>query len=290
MAISSTQRAKFYWNCLSPYSTRLVLGYGVLAALTWVRDELLPETWKRYHVIDMLPAWPLYLWVAIATLLIAVALAEGALRQHHIAEEATAHSKPLINLRGIAYESVKKQGASRFIAPVLIVVIIAAAYFYWSFQQNASLASGDFKILGFQPHPPQDGKEARVNISYIALKPTHISMTYKVFVVNHPPHNIEDIRQLEEQFWAVTMTPRKGTEDTVAIPPDMEAYTTLRGTVMTSEQVEAWKAGNLSIYFMGKVKYSNDNGKGALDFCAFRPKPELMLMLCKNHNGPSASY
>jgi hypothetical protein len=170
-----------------------------------------------------------------------------------------------------------------------IVIIAVTAWHFWPRQQIHSLGSGDIKILGFEPHLAQEGKKARVNIHFSALKPTKISMNYRMFVINNPPPNTEDIWQLEEEFWSVTMTPGKGADVTLAIPPDMEMVSTLLGSVMTSDQVVAWKTGNMFVYFMGQVKYANDNGNGSIDFCVLQPRAESIVMLCKNHNGPSAS-
>lgn len=114
-----------------------------------------------------------------------------------------------------------------------------------------------------------------------------MSIGYKIFVVRNPPSKPEDIRQFEEEYWSMTMTPRKGTDETATIPSDQSMITTLRGPVLTSEDVAAWGKGALYIFFMGKAKYSNDNGSGAIDFCGIQTTPQPMVVLCLNHNGPS---
>lgn len=89
-------RTKFYWTCISPVLKWVSLGYSLLAAITWVRDELLPGQWRTFRVIDLLPSWPLYLWLAIGIIILAIALGEGVFRHHRLAEEAEKKHKPLL--------------------------------------------------------------------------------------------------------------------------------------------------------------------------------------------------
>ncbi len=132
---SLSQRAKFYWACVSPYNTWLSAGYTLLGVITTIRDELLPEPWKKHRVIELLPSWPWYVWIVLGIALVAIALIEGALRQHHLSEEARSHSKPLIDIYGTPYGSSKKRGVSKFIAPGVIVMILVGVYFIFPRQE-----------------------------------------------------------------------------------------------------------------------------------------------------------
>lgn len=125
-----SERAKFYWSCISPLSTWILVGYAALGFITWVRDEFLPEPWKAIHVIDLLPAWPLEIWLAIGALFVAISLAEGALSHHRLAQEASSRSKPLIDASGNPYKSPTKRGLSKFAVPVVLLIILAMAYFF----------------------------------------------------------------------------------------------------------------------------------------------------------------
>jgi hypothetical protein len=133
---SLSQRAKFYWACVSPYNTWLSAGYTLLGVITTIRDELLPEPWKKYRVIELLPSWPWYMWIGLGIVLVAIALIEGALRKYHLSEEAQLRSKPLIDRHGTPYGSSQKRGESKFIAPGVIVMILVGAYFYWPSQEH----------------------------------------------------------------------------------------------------------------------------------------------------------
>lgn len=119
-------RTKFYWTCISPVLKWVSLGYGLLAAITWVRDELLPGQWRTFRVIDLLPSWPLYLWLAIGIIILAIALGEGVFRHHRLAEEAEKKHKPLFDSYGNPLEPLPARGkvSSLFIPSIILLTIM----------------------------------------------------------------------------------------------------------------------------------------------------------------------
>lgn len=123
------ERGIFFYNSVSPLSRGLFMVYSMLAGLTWLRDELLGEKYKEYHIINLIPAWPSYVWVATGILLLAIVLIEGAFRQHFIAAEAHSGARPLIDLSGNPYRSVKRNGLSRLIGPIVILLVLVSAYY-----------------------------------------------------------------------------------------------------------------------------------------------------------------
>lgn len=145
-----SQRAKFYRACISPFTATFLATYAVLGFFTWVRDEFLPEPWKSFHIIDLLPAWSVETWLIIGVLWVALALVEGALRQHRLAEEANSRSKPLIDASGNPYRSSRRRGWARFVVPVALLITFVAAYLYWpphNLQKTKSTSSAKNKSL-----------------------------------------------------------------------------------------------------------------------------------------------
>ena len=97
-------RIRFYWMCVSPTLKWVFLAHSVLAGMTWVRDELLPEQWRSFHVIDLLPSWPWELWLSIGILIVGIALIEGVFRLNHLSEDAKSHHKQLFDSSGKPYQ------------------------------------------------------------------------------------------------------------------------------------------------------------------------------------------
>jgi hypothetical protein len=128
---SLSQRGKFYWDCINPIGRWLLRVYAVLGAISWIRDEFLLESWKTYHGIDLLPVWPLYLWIAIGIFILIIAMVEIVFRKLRLIEEARSPSKIVVDSLGNPYERPTKRGASIFVAPVCIVALLAGTYLFW---------------------------------------------------------------------------------------------------------------------------------------------------------------
>jgi hypothetical protein len=98
----------------------------VLAGVTWVRDELLPEQWRRFHVIDLLPSWPWYLWLTIGIFIVVFAIGEGVFRHHRLIEDAKSRHKPLFDSFGKLFQPLPTRGkVSSVIIPTVIALVIA---------------------------------------------------------------------------------------------------------------------------------------------------------------------
>ena len=135
---SFLQYAKFYWACISPFSKWVLPVHTVLGAIALIRDELLPAPWNSVHIISLLPSWSLATWVAIAAIILAVALVDGAFWDRHLSEVARSRSKPLIDVYGKPFGSPAKRGASRFIVPCVIVITFVGGYFFFPIQKPLS--------------------------------------------------------------------------------------------------------------------------------------------------------
>lgn len=128
-ASSIQPRIRFYWQCVSPTLKWFSLGYSVLAGVTWVRDELLPEQWRRFHVIDLLPSWPWYLWLAIGIFIAVLAIGEGVFRHHRLTEDAKSRHKPLFDSSGKPYQPLPSRSkVSSVIVPTAILLVIAIVW------------------------------------------------------------------------------------------------------------------------------------------------------------------
>jgi hypothetical protein len=105
-----------------------------------MRDELLPEVWRNYHIINILPQWSWQTWITLLVIIIGVALVDGAFWDRHLLEQAHSSSKPLIDVYEKPFRNPENRGASRFIAPGVILLIIGAAWMYGSQLANVSSA------------------------------------------------------------------------------------------------------------------------------------------------------
>lgn len=123
------QYAKFFWLCINPFSKWLVPMHGIIGGLALYRDELLPEPYNSWHIFSFLPSWPLIYWVALGAIIIAIALVDGAFWDRYLLEEARSNSRRVLTAQGIPYSSAKKRGASRVIAPLLMIAAAMSAYF-----------------------------------------------------------------------------------------------------------------------------------------------------------------
>ncbi len=123
------ERAQFFWSCIDPVLKFFLLVWTMLGVLTWCRDEgFLPAQLQHWRVIDLLPSWPWYLWVTLGLLIVALALGEGAFRNSQVLKAA--RSGRLFDQYGNPCVSVVKTGPSRFVAPLILLLIIIVAWIY----------------------------------------------------------------------------------------------------------------------------------------------------------------
>ena len=129
MASVAQSRAQFFWKCINPIIKIAVGVFGFLSALTWFRDELLPKEYGQ-HLLDFLPHWPLYLWVAMRLAIVATAIGEGRYQQFRM-QYAQETSKALINAAGEEFRQLPKRSQLNAIGvPVGIAIVFL---FLWRF-------------------------------------------------------------------------------------------------------------------------------------------------------------
>jgi len=184
--------------------------------------------------------------------------------------------------------------------PTFLLLIIAGLWSYHGglpallVSNSAQATNRLLKIVNYQPFPFEEGKEARINMFVrTAGESIRFRLTHKVFLVTNPPTQVDQLRQTEKEFWAVTMTPQNAPEQEVTLPPDTETFITLRGPILTTAQADAMHSGKqVTLFVMGIAKYSNVSGhsSGATEFCLGYPANTQILVLCKDHNGPSENY
>ncbi|MDR4479775.1 MAG: hypothetical protein R3B37_08550 [Nitrospira sp.] len=132
-------RWRFLWDCVNPYLRRLLLGYTVLGAITWVRDELLPIHFRDHHLLDFLPNWPWHLWITLLMLILVVLLGE-ALYQRHCLLEAT-QKKSIYEASGQEYRPVPKRGfTTSIVIPLALVLVVA---FVWLTYKPTAVSTND---------------------------------------------------------------------------------------------------------------------------------------------------
>jgi hypothetical protein len=124
----------FFWKCINPVFKFLAAVYAILAFTTWIRDELFPSGWGRYHILTLLrflPAWPAYLWVAIGVLIVGLALIEGAFRDRRLQAKSIAQQVPLLDAEGNLYKGLVKAstGKIRWLLPGLVALGIAIVWY-----------------------------------------------------------------------------------------------------------------------------------------------------------------
>jgi hypothetical protein len=132
---AGSSRVRFFWDCINPNLKYLSYGFSVLAALTWCRDELLPKEYREIHLLDILPNWPLYLWVTVFGLILVFAFGEGLYQQSLV--QATHHGrKPVLDAKGREYYQPPKRNSLNAIGvPSLMIIGLALLWFVYPASQ-----------------------------------------------------------------------------------------------------------------------------------------------------------
>lgn len=123
------QYLKLFWACLNPFIIKWVLPmHGVIGALDLYHTHL-PAPLNTLDIFDLFPSWSLLNWIAVAAIIVAIGLVDGYIWEVQLLEEGRSQSKRLLDSTGIPYRTAKTRGATRFVAPAMIVMVLAVAYF-----------------------------------------------------------------------------------------------------------------------------------------------------------------
>jgi hypothetical protein len=180
------ERIKFFWACVNPLNRWIAGAYAMLGLVTWCRDELLPAPWKKYHVLDLVPDWPLYLWIAIGLGICILSIGEGLFREVRLIEEAKTRSKPIFDLNGNPYQGARKErGLIGYASPVIILIGIGIAWMI--FRPSA------YKSEAVMAPQLEDIKKTSVAISCVPVSlPLHRELGQSLWtILLHPDANTE---------------------------------------------------------------------------------------------------
>lgn len=170
--VAEPSRLRFFWHCINPNIKKWIFpGYAVVSLLTWLRDELFYQEYGALHLRNVLPNWPLSLWVTILLAILIIAIGEGLYQQSHSRSE----TKSIYDAGGNVYQRLPTRSRLNSIgvpcAIVFAIVLLWVAYPAWWTKAEPNHAptveqSKDRPHIAMTPSLEMIGNQATVMVMF----------------------------------------------------------------------------------------------------------------------------